>query len=237
MQNALAAIAEVRKKSSSAVVFVSFGKDSLALLDLVYPRFERVVCVFMYFVEGLEHIDRYLRYCKSRYPNAEWMQVEHWNLSYIRRAGLYCEPHPEERLRRLADVCKEVRAATGIDWVFLGMKKADSLNRRLMLMQYEKEHYTHNGCAYPLAEMTNGEILAYVRSAKLPSPVIYGKGSSGGVGFNAPCFLWLKEHCPQDLERIYSAFPLSRRILFELGRKAKTHRNGQNAATNDKDDE
>ena len=157
MGSVLSTIAEVRKQADSAVVFVSFGKDSLVLLDLLYPRFDRLVCVFMYFVPGLEHIGRYLRYCKARYPKAVWVQIPHWNLTYIRRAGIYCEPEPDVKLKKLGDVIEEVREATGIQWVFLGMKKADSLNRRLMLMQYESSNYTNNFTAYPLAEWTNKE--------------------------------------------------------------------------------
>ncbi len=221
MDSVLSTIAEVRKQTASAVVFVSFGKDSLVLLDLLYPRFDRLVCVFMYFVPNLEHINRYLRFCKVRYPRAEWVQTPHWNRTYIHKSGMYCEPRPEVKLRKLADVIEDVREATGIDWVFLGMKKADSLNRRLMLMQYESSEYTNNGIAYPLAEMTNRDILSYMRTAKLPAPVIYGKGASNGIGFNLDCFLWLRENCPGDLEKIYAEFPLSKRILFEYDRKKK----------------
>ncbi len=226
MDSVLSTIAEVRKQTASAIVFVSFGKDSLCLLDLLYPRFDRLVCVFMYFVPDLEHINRYLRYCQARYPQAVWVQTPHWNRTYIRKTGMYCEPQPETKLKKLSDVCEEVREATGIQWVFLGMKKADSLNRRLMLMQYESSNYTNNFTAYPLAEWTNKEVLAYMRTAKLPAPVIYGKGASNGIGFNLDCFLWLRDNCPQDLERIYSAYPLSRRILFEYERN-KAKNNGE----------
>ncbi len=131
-------IAEVRRETSAAIVFVSFGKDSLVLLDLLYPKFDRLVCVFMYFVRDLEHINRYLRYCRKRYPQAEWVQTPHWNLSHIRRAGMYCDIEPDTKRIKLADKIAEVRGITGLYWVFLGMKKADSLNRRLMLMQLEK---------------------------------------------------------------------------------------------------
>ena len=216
MDSVLSTIAEVREQTASAIVFISFGKDSLAMLDLLYPRFDRLVCVFMWsLVPDLEHISRYLRYCKKRYPRCEWVQTEHWNMTYIRRSGMYCQPEPDIKLKKLADIIAEVRKATGIEWVFLGMKKADGLNRRLMLMGFEPSHYTNNHLAYPLAEMTDKEVIHYMRTAKLPSPVIYGKGKNNGIGFNRDCFLWLKRNCPQDLERILSVFPLAGRILFE----------------------
>ena len=48
----------IRVKSNEALLFLSLGKDSLVLLDLIYPKFDRIVCVFMYFVKKLEHINR-----------------------------------------------------------------------------------------------------------------------------------------------------------------------------------
>lgn len=38
----------IRVKSNEALLFLSLGKDSLVLLDLVYPKFDRIVCVFMF---------------------------------------------------------------------------------------------------------------------------------------------------------------------------------------------
>lgn len=222
MDSVLSTIAEVRKQTASAVVFVSFGKDSLVMLDLLYPRFDRLLCVFMYFAKDLEHINRYFRYCKVRYPRAEWVQVPHWNLDYIRRSGMYCQPDPDVKLRKLSDVFADVRDASGIEWVFLGMKKADSLNRRLMLMQYEQSKYTNNRIAYPLAEMTDREIRSYIRSAKLPAPVVYGSGTNNGMGFNLDCLLWMRKNFPGDLDKIYREFPLSKRILFEYDRNKKS---------------
>ena len=33
----------IRVKSNEALLFLSLGKDSLVLLDLVYPKFDRIV--------------------------------------------------------------------------------------------------------------------------------------------------------------------------------------------------
>lgn len=209
----------VRQKEDSAIVFCSLGKDSLVCLDLVYPQFNRIVCVFMYFVPHLEHIDRWLRWVKAKYPKVEFLEIPHWNLSYILRAGLYCVPNPKVKLIKLADVMKAIRLKTGIYYTFLGMKKADSMNRRLMLKGYEEQEYIHNGSVYPLADWTQKDILAYMRQKNLPEPIRYSLKASSGVGFNLDCFLWLRENFPEDLRRIYATFPLSERILFEHDNK------------------
>ena len=65
----------IRVKSSEALLFLSLGKDSLVLLDLIYPKFDRIVCVFMYFVKDLEHINRWINWTKAKYPKIEFVQV------------------------------------------------------------------------------------------------------------------------------------------------------------------
>ena len=211
----------IRERSSEALLFLSLGKDSLVLLDLLYPKFDRIVCVFMYFVKDLEHINRWINWTKARYPKIEFVQVPHWNLTYILRGGMYCVPNPEVRLLKLADVVKAMQLKHGVYYTFLGMKKADGMNRRLMLNGYEEKGYEYNGMCYPLADWTQKDILAYMKQNNLPEPVRYGNKASNGIGFNIDCFLWLRSNYPVDLQKIIKAFPMSGRILFEYDNGTK----------------
>ena len=127
----------------------------------------------MYFVPHLEHIERWVNWVKARYPKVEFMQVPHWNLSYILRGGLYCVPNPNVKLIKLADVIKAVRLKTGISYACLGMKKADGMNRRLMLKGYAENEYINNGIVYPLANWTQKDVLSYMKQHGLPEPVRY----------------------------------------------------------------
>ena len=123
-------IDSIRQKSDVCILFCSLGKDSLVLLDMLYQKFERIVCVFMYFVKDLEHINRWIGWVKAKYPKIEFVQVPHWNLTYILRSGLYCVPNPKIKLLKLADVIKAMQLKYGIYYTFLGMKTADDKNRR-----------------------------------------------------------------------------------------------------------
>ena len=205
--------------TDSAMLFCSFGKDSLVLLDMLYPKFKRILCVFMYFVKGLDHIERWIKWAQAKYPNAEFVQVPHWNLTYILRSGLYCVANPNVRVMKLADVVKAMRLKYGIGYCFLGMKKADGMNRRLMLKGYEESYYENAGLVYPLADWTQKDILAYMKQHNLPSPIRYSLKASSGVGFNEDCLLWMRENYPQDLAKIYKVFPMAERVLFEYDRK------------------
>lgn len=221
MEQTQKTIDAVRVESDGIIVFCSLGKDSLVTLDLVYQRFKRIVCVFMYFVPHLAHIDRWINWCKARYPKVEFMEVPHWNLSYILRGGLYCVPNPKVKLIKLADVVRAIRLKTGLYYTFLGMKKADGMNRRLMLKGYEENNFQNNGLVYPIANWTQKDVLAYMRQNNLPEPIRYSLKASSGAGFNLDCFLWLRENYPQDLQKIYKTFPMSERILFEFDNQPK----------------
>lgn len=219
MQRTQKSIDAIAEQSDSVILFCSLGKDSLVLLDLIAPKFRRIVCVFMYFVQGLDHIDRYARWVRARYTNVEWVEMPHWNLTHTFLAGMFCTPRPKQRLMKLADVVKVMKEKYGVYYAFLGMKKADSMNRRLMLKGYEANLYENKGLVYPLADWTQKDILAYMKLKNLPMPVRYSKNASGGVGFNLECYLWMRENAPKDLERVLQAFPMSERILFEYDNK------------------
>lgn len=182
------------------------------------PHFKEIVCVFMYFVKGLEHIEKYIRWAKTRYPNTTFIQVPHWNLTYILRSGTFCTPK-KTKLLKLADIDNVIRLRTGIEYTFFGMKKADSLNRRLMLMHMDYPYISETGKVYPLASWTNKEVLAYCKQRNIPEPIRYSKNASGGVGFNLDCFLFLRANYPQDLQKILKAFPQSEKLLYDYDNK------------------
>lgn len=222
IEHAKEVIATVSQKTDRAILFYSCGKDSEVLLDLMAPQFKEIVCVFMYFVKGLEHIENNLRAVKNRYPNVKVMQVPHWTLTRVLRCGLYCIPNPNVKIFSLKDIDELVRLKTGIQNTFYGMKKADGLNRRLMLRGYEKEAISSTNKIYPLSQWKKADVLAYIKARNLPEPIAYNKNKSQGLTFVPEVFDFLRQNYPQDLERIYQVFPLSRSILIRYDQEKRT---------------
>ena len=209
-------ISLIAAKSDRAILFYSTGKDSIALLDLVAPHFRQVVLVYMYLVPGLRHVDKYLNYARTKYPNLVIEQVPHWNLSYIHAAGLFCEPKADVRKIKLKDVNQLIRDKYGIDYTFFGMKKADGMTRNVMLRGYELHAVAPTGNVYPLSLWTKKDVLHYIRFQGLPLPIEYTtRKSSQGLGFNADCFNYLARHYPDDLQKILAAYPLAQKVLID----------------------
>jgi len=209
-------IKAVASRTDTVVLFFSCGKDSLALLDIAAPYFKKVVCIFMYFVDNLQHTEKYITWAKSKYTNIEFIKVPHWNLSYILRNGTFCVANPKQKLLTLKDIVQYVKEKTGERYFLFGMKKADSLNRRIMLNGIAGAYISDKGYCYPLADWTNKDVIQFLKVRKLPSPIRYSNNASGGVGFNKECFSYLKDNYPQDLQRIINAFPQSRKILIDI---------------------
>ena len=227
LERAKQVIDEVSKQTDEIILFHSLsGKDSITLLDLCYPRFKRVVCVFMYIVKGLDHIEEYYRYAKMKYPNVEFIQVPHYALySYIKFGFMGCKMNPKQRLWTLSDITEKIRKQTGIEWACYGFKQSDGLNRRVMLRTYTEKLGLGKYEAisfkskkfYPLSTYKNADIKAYIAKEHLKAPEAYGgKGQSQGTDITDLNYhLYLKKKYPQDLERIYEVFPMTRVVLLD----------------------
>lgn len=219
MDFAKATIADVAKETDRVILFHSAtGKDSIALLDLIAPHFKEIVCVFMFIVPGLRHINRYISYASQRYPNARFICVPHYALpSYYKIGYLGCREIPGIKQLTLSKITDAVRERTGIEWVFFGFKQSDSMNRRLMLRTYRDEaiNEAQKKC-YPLSRYKNADVLAYIERHGLIRPECYGKGQSSGTSIEEINYLlWLRKNFPDDLKKVFKEFPMSERILFE----------------------
>ena len=209
----------IAKKADSVILFHSAsGKDSIALLDILYPRFKRVVCVYMYVVKDLQHINKYIKYAKTKSPTIEFIQIPHYALfSYIKTGYMGMEKNEKQRGYSLADLTEKVREMTGIEWTCFGFKQADGLNRRLMLRTYEQEAINEpTKKFYPFSAYKNADVIKYIEDNQLKRPETYGKARSSGTNIaDINYLLWLRENSPDDLQKTINQFPMVERLIFE----------------------
>lgn len=206
--------------SNRVLLFYSCGKDSIALLHWCAKNFSEVVCVFMYFVKDLEHINKFINFSKKQYPNISFIQRPHYALTYINKSGLFCTPQ-NTRILKLSDIIQSVRIETQIEYVFLGMKQSDSMNRRIMLRQYELQAISPTNLVYPFSLWKDKDVLRYISNNRLPKPIQYSNKKSNGITFDLDVYLYLREHYPNDLQKILDVYPLSEKILFDYDQKNK----------------
>ena len=215
-------VEEISKETDSILLFHSLsGKDSIAMLDLCYKKFKRVVCVFMYLVKDLEHVMRYYTWAKKKYPNIEFVQVPHYALyNYIKVGYMGIKQNPKQKQWSLAEITDKLREKLGIEWACYGFKQSDSLNRRLMLRSYSDGKEAINWKTkkfYPLSTYKNGDVLDYIIDHHLKNPEICGtnKQSSGVDVMDVEYQSFLHAYYPNDLEKIYAVFPMARIVLMQ----------------------
>lgn len=221
LSNTLKSIQTLSKKTDRVLLFHSgAGKDSIALLEMLSPYFRETVCVYMYMVPDLNHINKYIKWAEKRYKNARFIQTPHYAYYNYKKMG-FAEtkqiPYAEYNLSKITDKIIEL---TGIEWVVYGFKQSDSLNRRLMLRGYENEITNEKTKKiYPLSRWKNKDVLNYIRKQRLIEPLKYGNSGntrSQGTDFtNISFLLWCRKNEPNDLKKIIAEYPDVERILFE----------------------
>lgn len=232
LERAKGIIEDITKQTDSIILFHSLsGKDSIAMLDLCYGKFKRIVCVYMYVVPNLDHIQRYYIYAKKKYPNIEFIQVPHYGFySMVKTGFMGIKKNEKQKKWTLAEITDKIREKTGIEWACYGFKQSDSLNRRLMLRSYDGEGKLSISWKskkfYPLSTYYNKDILDYIAYNHLKNPETYGgTGQSCGADITSVDYqLYLKRNFPNDLEKIYRMFPQSRIVLMQ---KHKEHEEGK----------
>lgn len=219
MDKAIDVIKTIAARTDRAILFHSAsGKDSIALLDLMSPYFKEIICVYMYVVKDLSHINRYINYAQKKYPNAKFIQIPHFAVySYIRSGYMGCVQNEKQKQYTMAQLTDIVREKYGIEWAFFGFKQSDSLNRRVMLRTYEdKATNEKTKKCYPLSPYKNGDVLKYIDKQGIIKPERYGKAASQGCNItDLDYLLYLRDKFPADLNRVLSEYPLVERILFE----------------------
>lgn len=212
-------IEQIAQKTNKVILFHSMsGKDSIALLHLLYPHFDQITCVFMYVVKDLEHIAKYMHYINKKYPKARIIQIPHFAVfSYIKTGHLGHKQNEKQRLYNLSDLTDNIREKTNIEWAFFGFKQSDSMNRRVMLRTYQDEAINEkNKKVYPLSIYKNNDIIEYIKAEKLITPEKYGNSQSSGTDINDLNYLlFLRNHFPNDLKKVIAEFPLVERKLYE----------------------
>ena len=217
LRHALTTLEYVKQQTNRIILFYSGGKDSLVLLDLLSPRFEKVYCVFMYFVEGLEHQKPILSYPK-KYKNTEVIQLPHWMTSHYYRHNYFRFHRIEENspIIKLADIEETARLKTGCSWIVNGAKQSDGLNRNLMLGTLKFNSINDKSKrTYPLAIWKKADVVAYMRQHRLSKPVEYTMNKSNGIDLTLDVLLFLRDNFLEDYQKILNHFPFAEKIVFE----------------------
>lgn len=217
-------ISDLRQKTNNIILFHSAtGKDSIMLLDLLSKKFDKVICIFMYIVKGLEYENNYISYAEKKYKNCEFIQTPHYCLnSFIKNGYLGIYQNDKIIKNSISKIDEKFRLILNIDYSVYGFKKVDGITRRFMLNDTPTGINEKSNKSYPLMNLKNKDILRYIDENYLIKPFNYGTlKPSSGCDISTPEFLfYLKEKYPKDLDKIINVFPHCEFKLFNYENKA-----------------
>ena len=196
---------EAKKKSQGILVSYSGGKDSLVVLDLCAKAgFNPIVCFHMYFVPGLEIVEKQMRFARERYA-VEILEYPHPNLGTFLKNGDYSditEKTDKIELWDIADIHASVREDTSINLIATGHKSTDAIGGALA----NKKAAKSEGEIHPITKWNKFHVLGHLEANNIPIPENDGRNSAS-IGLHPKCLCWLWENHREDFERIRKVFP------------------------------
>lgn len=186
----------------------SGGKDSMVVMDLAIEIFDKVEGFFLYWVKGLDCEQTYLNFARRKWGVTIHELPSHHMINAV-RSNMYMPGYTQtKKIPKCHQVDTEalVRRQSGIKMILYGMRMQDSLQRRAMIKSLGIVD-AKGGRTYPIFDWVNNEVYAYIRARGLPIPPLYGGKLSGNVNLGSETLLYLKEHHPDDFEKVKEIFP------------------------------
>ncbi len=192
-------------------ILVSFsgGKDSWAVLDLCRHYFKKVTGFFMYFIPGIEFIEKIMDEARNRY-HVEILYYPHLLLFSAIKTGVYMPNYYKfDTLPniKLMDLYAIARHDSGISLIATGIKKTDSLWRRMDL-----KTTSYSDVLHPILDWNKFDTLAYLKMRGIPIPS-GPKGNAGGVDLSMPSLIWLHDTYPDDFKKLLGYFPYAEAVI------------------------
>ena len=207
--NTLDQLELIRRSSESVLVSFSGGKDSLVLLNLSLQVFDKVECFFMYYVPGIEFVEKQIEFAEKKYQ-VKIHRIQHWAYSVAKKHGVYCSPLPDVEIWKLADIYEKAREMSGIKPIVIGAKRDDGQWRRTnsAMLGYDDIYR-------PIYEWTTYDVIGFCKLRKIQIPKSENMKNTV-VDLSTKFVLWAYENEPQAYEKLKEYFPfLDAMILRE----------------------
>lgn len=210
----------VRQETDAIGVAVSFGKDSLAVLDLCCQVFPRVEGYYLFRVRGLAIVDEWADSVYKRH-GVRVRMYPHFDLSRCYRNAVL-QPHWDglEKTPALTmwDIDAHFRQAANVSWIAYGWRRNDSFSRALIMKQcagYDPK----SGRIFPLRAWRRQDVLSYLVARGIELPPSLGRKEQGGLDFHPEALAELERTHPNDYAAWLRDFPFS--VVQMAPRKGK----------------
>lgn len=196
--------------TDAVIIAFSGGKDSMIVLDLASQRgYRRLMAYHRYFLPDLEYTKSVVAFAKERYGIDVFTFQDPTTIDFIKR-GTFCTARPGLTLWTMNDIEDYVRMKTGIEWVGVGYRCQESLERNAMLKRdWPYGINLQRRMFAPIRDWGPRHVKAYFAWRRLPLPPSAQQVWNGrsGFGLKPDHMAWARRYWPKDYERILTVFP------------------------------
>lgn len=200
-----------------AILSFSAGKDSVAAWLAMQEHFDEIVPVYLYMVPGLEFVEEGLRYYEEFF-GTHVIRLPHPSLYRWITTAVF---QPPERLAYIEsrewpnydydDVFNLVKVSRGLPletFTAIGVRSADSLNRRTSIKRYGSVNVDRR-TFFPIFDWRKDKMIAELKQADVMLTIDYQVFGRSYDGIDWRFIGPIKEHFPDDYERILEWFPMA----------------------------
>lgn len=198
-------IKTMAKVTDSVIVGLSFGKESICVMDLCARYFEHVYPYFMYNVPHMSFDERAIEWYQGRY-GVEIDVLPHFQMGEMLRYGAFREPDFDVPAVSINDVYSYERGRTGACWVAAGERVDDSIIRRAMIL-HSGSIDRKRGRFYPLAYWSKRDVYDYIKFHRLYVNGFSRKTGHSFSGLDGKQVESLKRWFPDDYEKCKEFWP------------------------------
>lgn len=218
---------QMAAECDTIVLAFSTGKDSIAAWLQARKYFRRVVPYYAYCVPGLSFVERSLDYYEEffgthivRVPHKaffDWLNCNIYQPPERKRAITELQlPGDEYNNLTIGDMIRLYGELPEAAYTAVGVRAADSPQRRLAISRYGAINHSKK-LFYPVYDWKKADVLAAIDEAGVKLPVDYKLFGRTFDGIDYRFLKPIKEHFPEDYERILELFPLADLELFRRG--------------------
>lgn len=208
---------QMAAECDTAILAFSCGKDSIAAWLQMRRHFKRIVPYYCYCVPGLDFVEDSLRYYEDFFQTRIY-RLPHRSFWAWMAEGLF---QPPERITTIEDfdmpafddaiLGEVIRQAGSLPegaYTGIGVRAADSPMRRVAIKRWGAVNHNSKQF-YPVYDWKKADMLRELKASGVKLPVdykLFGRTFDGlDYRFLAP----IKEHFPEDYQRILEWFPLA----------------------------
>lgn len=211
VRSALSLLSIIRQETDTIGLAVSYGKDSLATIDLCRQVFTNLFGFYLFRVRDLDVV-RQWRIDAQKKWNIQIIDYPHFDLSRCYKSSVL-QPHwkDTEKAPRVdfVDVETKFRTDTGVTWISYGWRGNDSYSRILIMKKCRGIDFEARR-VFPIRSFTRHDIYSYLDVQNIPRPNNLGRKEQGGLDFHKGAFESLSD---QDKKKWLRDFPFSETVL------------------------